>query len=72
MTVVLVVIGGLGAVSDKFDKHIEKLGTTIRLKVIQKTALLGTFGTNLGTHLKLIKRDYYKTKIKARNLHYLN
>ena len=42
VTVVPVVIGTLGAVSDKFDKHIEKLGTTIRLEVIQKTALLGT------------------------------
>ena len=42
VTVVPVVIGALGAVSDKFDKHIEKLGTTIRLEVIQKTALLGT------------------------------
>ena len=40
-TVVPVVIGALGAVSDKFDKHIEKLGTTIILEVIQKTALLG-------------------------------
>ena len=42
VTLVPVVIGALRAVSDKFDKHIEKLGTTIRLKVIQKTALLGT------------------------------
>ena len=44
VTVVPVVIGALGAVSDTFDKHIEKLGTTIRLEVIQKTALLGTAG----------------------------
>ena len=42
VTVVPAVIGALGPVSDKFDKHIEKLGTTIRLEVIQKTALLGT------------------------------
>ena len=42
MTVVPVVIGALGAASDKFDKHIEKLGTTIRLEEIPKTALLGT------------------------------
>ena len=39
--IVPVVIGALGAVSDEFDKHIEKLGTTIRLEVIQKTSLLG-------------------------------
>ena len=42
MTVVPVVIGALGTVSDMFDQHMEKLGTTIRLEVIQKTALLGT------------------------------
>ena len=35
-------IGVLGAVSDMFDKHMEKLGTTIRIEVVQKTALLGT------------------------------
>ena len=34
MTVVLVVIGALGAVSDMFDKHMEKLSTTSRLEVI--------------------------------------
>ena len=42
MTVEPVVVGALGAVSDIFDKHKEKLGTTIRLEVIQKAALLGT------------------------------
>ena len=42
MTVVPVVIGALGAASDNFDKHIEKLGNTIRFEVIQETALLGT------------------------------
>ena len=35
-------VGELRAVSDMFDKHMEKLGATIRLEVIQKTALLGT------------------------------
>ena len=44
VTVVPVVIGALGAVCDTFDKHMEKLYTTIRLEVIQKTALLGTAG----------------------------
>ena len=41
VTVVPVVIRALGAVFDVFGKHMEKLGTTIRLEVIQKTALLG-------------------------------
>ena len=35
-----VVIGALRDVSDMFDKHMEKLGATIRLEVIQKTRLL--------------------------------
>ena len=34
-----VVIRALGAVSDMFEKHMERLGTTIRPE--QKTALLG-------------------------------
>ena len=42
MTVGPAVIGALGSVSDMFKKHMEKLGTAIRLEVIQKTALLGT------------------------------
>lgn len=42
VTVVPVLIGALGAVSDMFDKPMVKLDTTIRLEVIQKTALLGT------------------------------
>ena len=41
VTVVPVVIGALGSVSDMFDKHMEKLGTTIRLVLIWKTALFG-------------------------------
>ena len=41
VAVVPVLIGALGAVSDMFDKHMVKLDTTIRLEVIQKTALLG-------------------------------
>ena len=39
--VISVVIGALGAISDKFDKHTEEIGVQIRLQVIQKTALLG-------------------------------
>ena len=34
----------LGAVSDMFEKYMGKLDVTIRLKVIEKTALLGTAG----------------------------
>ena len=41
-TVVPVVIGALGVISDKFEKHIKKLGVKIAIDVIQKTALLGS------------------------------
>ena len=44
VTVVPIVIGALGAVSEMFKKYMGKLDVTIRLKVIQKTALLGTAG----------------------------
>ena len=44
VTVVLIVIGALGAASDMFEKYIGKLDVTIRLEVIQKTAMLGTAG----------------------------
>ena len=44
VTVVLIVIGALGAVSDMFEKYTGKLDVTIRLEVIQKTPLLGTAG----------------------------
>ena len=40
-TVVPVVIGALGVISDKFEKHIKKLGVKIAID-IQKTALLGS------------------------------
>ena len=44
MMVVPIVIGALGAESDMFEKYMGKLDVTIRLEVIQKTALLGTAG----------------------------
>ena len=44
MTVVPIVIGGLIAVSDLFEKYAGKLNVTIRLAVIQKVALLETAG----------------------------
>ena len=40
--VIPVVIDALGAISDKFDKHIEEIGVQIRLQVMQKTAFLCT------------------------------
>ena len=41
-TVVPIVIGALGVISDKFEKHIKKLGVKFAIDVIQKTALLGS------------------------------
>ena len=42
LEVVLVVFGTLGVVSKRFDAWLEKLGITIRMELLQKTALLGT------------------------------
>ena len=44
MTVVPIVDGALGAVSDMFEKYAGKLNITIRLQVIQKAVLLGKAG----------------------------
>ena len=40
--VVPVVIGALGAVSVNFKEYVKRIGVNVRLKVVQKTALLGT------------------------------
>ena len=42
--VIPVVISALEVVSSKCKKHLEKLEKTIQMKIIQKTALLGTAG----------------------------
>ena len=42
LEVVPVVVGALGVVSKRLDVWLEKLGVTIRMGLLQKTALLGT------------------------------
>ena len=42
LTVIPVVVGALGVISDKFERYIKKLDVKIAIEVIQKTALLGT------------------------------
>ena len=42
VTVIPVVIGALGVISDKFERHTEKLDVKIAMEIIQKTALLAT------------------------------
>ena len=42
LEVVPEVVGALGVVSKRFDAWLEKLGITIRVELLQKTALLGT------------------------------
>ena len=54
-------VGVLGAVSDMFDKHMEKLGTTIRIEVVQKTAH-DKLTTGLRHDLRLSQR--FKTCFK--------
>ena len=42
VAVIPVVIGALGVISDKFERHMQKLEVKIAMEVIQKMALLGT------------------------------
>ena len=42
VTVIPVVIGALGVISDKFERYMEKFDVKIATEIIQKTALLGT------------------------------
>ena len=42
VTVIPVVIGALGVISNKFERYMEKLDVKIAMEIIQKTALLGT------------------------------
>ena len=42
VTVLPVVIGALGAVSQRFAGYVNKVGANIKLEIVQKTALLGT------------------------------
>ena len=42
VTVLPVVLGALGAVSQRFAGFVNEVGTNIKLEIIQKTALLGT------------------------------
>ena len=42
VTVISIVIGALGCISQRFDSCMEKGGIIVQLQVIQKTTLLGT------------------------------
>ena len=42
MELVPVVVGALGVVTSRLDEWLEKLGVTIRRRLLHKTALLGT------------------------------
>ena len=42
ITVIPVVVGALGVISDMFEKNSKKLCVKIAMGIIQKTALLGT------------------------------
>ena len=42
VTMIPVVIGALGVISDKFERYMEKMDVKIATAIIQKTALLGT------------------------------
>ena len=53
MTIVLIGIGALGAVSDMFEKYAKKLNVTIMLEVIQKAA-----NNNIITAIKKFQNSF--------------
>ena len=42
VTVIPIVVGALGAISNRFEKFVKEVGIHIRVEHVQKTALLGT------------------------------
>ena len=42
VTMIPVVVGALGVISDNFERYIKKLDVKIAMEVIQKTGLIGT------------------------------
>ena len=42
VTVIPIVIGTLGAITTRFEKYVKEVGIELRVKHVQKTALLGT------------------------------
>ncbi len=43
--VVPVVVGALGTISKSLGKHLDEIGTNVRVELLQKAALLGTART---------------------------
>ena len=42
VTVIPIVVGALGAISNRFEKFVKEVGIHIRVEHVQKTALLGS------------------------------
>ena len=42
MTIIPIVVGALGAITNQFGKFMQEIGIDIRIEPVQKTALLGT------------------------------
>ena len=42
MKVVPVVVGALGTIPKALEKHLNEIGTSVRVELLQKAALLGT------------------------------
>ena len=59
-TVIPVVVGALGVISDKFERYSKKLDVKIAMEVIQKRALLGT--------AMLLRKGFMRKEIKVEEL----
>ena len=42
VTIIPIVVGALGAITNRFGKFMQEIGIDIRIEHVQKTALLGT------------------------------
>ena len=42
MTIIPIVVGALGAITNRLGKFMQEIGIDIRIEHVQKTALLGT------------------------------
>ena len=42
VTIIPIVVGALGAITNRFGKFMQEIGIDIRIENVQKTALLGT------------------------------
>ena len=64
--VIPVVVGALGAVSEKIGQYLEQIGIDIRIGLLQKTALFGN-SKNFKKSFRDMRRELYKRPLAIGN-----